>query len=520
MTALDRIIHRALAKAPDERYPDAAAMASDLRSVARAGDAEPGHARAVTRVMVLPFRLLRPDPDIEFLAFGLADAITNSISSIESLVVRSTLTAAQYASAAPDVARIAMDANVDIVIAGTLLRAHNQVRVSTQLVDAETGAVRWSDISQFAIDDIFALQDALSRRIVESLAVPLSARERRALSRDVPASAKAYEFYLRGNQLSADAKSWELARDLYLQALQEDPHYAPAWARLGRQCRVLAKYGVDATENLARAESALNRALDLNPDLSIADHFYSQLEMESGRSQEAMVRLLRRAATRTSDPDLFAALVSACRYCGLLQPSSAAHERARRLDPHVRTSVHYTYMAAGDYARAAQEGGSEIDLTFWSLYWSGERERAIAAAEADLRKATGMKLELIIRATIGELRGIPEPGALRRAIDDLIDSGFHDPEGLFMWGTLLSSYGESDRALELVVHAVDRGFLPIAMLTRHPALEPLRGRSEFDAVVEKARAGQRAAYDAFVAAGGVRLLGAGENASDPTVRVS
>ena len=73
--------------------------------------------------MVLPFRLLRPDAEIDFLAFSLADAVTNSLSPLESLVVRSTLAAARYASNAPDLQTIADEAKVDVVLSGTLLRA-------------------------------------------------------------------------------------------------------------------------------------------------------------------------------------------------------------------------------------------------------------------------------------------------------------------------------------------------------------------------------------------------------------
>ena len=72
--------------------------------------------------------------------------------------------------------------------------------------------------------------------------LPLTAHEQHMLHRDVPASAKAYEYFLRGNQLSYDAKQWSVARDLYLRCVDEDPRYAPAWARLGRIHHVMAKY--------------------------------------------------------------------------------------------------------------------------------------------------------------------------------------------------------------------------------------------------------------------------------------
>ena len=159
VAAADRVIHRALAKSPADRYVNAAAMAEDLRTALVAEGSE-GHrgARPVTRLMVLPFRLLRPDVEIDFLAFSLADAITNSLAPLESLVVRSTLTAARFASNAPDLRTIADEAKVDVVLSGTLLRAGEQLRVSAQLLEAPSGTdslvhtrhrSRWETSSSF-----------------------------------------------------------------------------------------------------------------------------------------------------------------------------------------------------------------------------------------------------------------------------------------------------------------------------------------------------------------------------------
>src|SRR4029077_11334886 len=133
-----------LAKLPAERYTSAEAMAEDLRTALLAVGSE-GHrgVRPVTRLMVLPFRLLRPDAEIDFLTFSLADAVTNSLSPLESLVVRSTLAAARFASNAPDLQAIANEAKVDVVLGGTLLRAGEVLRVSAQLLEAPSGTVLW-----------------------------------------------------------------------------------------------------------------------------------------------------------------------------------------------------------------------------------------------------------------------------------------------------------------------------------------------------------------------------------------
>ena len=231
IAAVDRVIHRALAKKPEDRYQTAEAMAHDLRQtlLVPSDSGEALQARPMTRLIVLPFRVLRPDPDTDFLAFSLSDAITASLSGLQSLVVRSSLAASRFSSEAPDLKAMAEQVEVDIVLVGTLIRAGDQLRVSSQLLEARAGTVLWSHSSQVALGDIFQLQDDLAHRIVGSLSLPLTAREHALLKHDMPASAAAYEYYLRANQRSNEPKNWVVARDLYLRCVEDDPRYALAW---------------------------------------------------------------------------------------------------------------------------------------------------------------------------------------------------------------------------------------------------------------------------------------------------
>src|SRR5262249_2306717 len=161
------------------------------------------------------------------------------------------------------------------------------------------------------------------------LSLPLAGRERGALQRDVPASAKAYELFLRANEIGRGPTGSPIARDLYLEALKMDPQYAPAWAELGRIYRLLGKYGVgDGAENELRAADALQRALELNPDLTKAQGYQGAFDVERGQSVEVMERFLRRLPSQRSNPDLLTALVHVCRYTGLLEASVAASAEA------------------------------------------------------------------------------------------------------------------------------------------------------------------------------------------------
>ena len=185
------------------------------------------------------------------------------------------------------------------MLLGTLMRAGTQLRVTTQLVDASAATVVWSHTAQAPVGDLFSLQDDLTGRIVESLSLPLTARERKMLKQDVPSSPAAYELYLRANEMSRDSRQWYAALETYERCISEDPGYAPGWAGAGRMHRMIGKYVEDQThDRLARAEQALKRALELNPDLSSTENVLAHLEVDLGRAEESMVRLLRRAKER------------------------------------------------------------------------------------------------------------------------------------------------------------------------------------------------------------------------------
>ena len=193
------MIRRALAKKPAERPATAEAMADELRDVRTGDDDTPVSTRALTRLVVLPFRMLRPDPETDFLAFSLADAITTSLTGIGSLVVRSSATAARFAGSTPDFKALAEEADVDRVVTGTLLRSGDELRAVAQLVEAPGGTVITSHTAQSPLGDLFHLQDDLARRMVEALSLPLGGGLK-SPAPDAPGNPRAYELYLRANE--------------------------------------------------------------------------------------------------------------------------------------------------------------------------------------------------------------------------------------------------------------------------------------------------------------------------------
>ncbi len=513
VVALDRVIRRALAKDPAARPASADAMAAELRAVhGLGGDDTPALARALTRIVVLPFRILRADPETDFLAFSLPDAIATSLARARTLVVRSSATAARFAGEAADLKAVAAEADVDRVVMGTLLRAGDQLRATAQLVEAPGGTLLTSHTVQSPLGDLFALQDDIARRVAEALSLPLGGEDASPTPK-APHDARAYRLYLEANELSRRYDQLGRARELYQQCLDLDPGFAPAWAQLGRCHRVIGKYIDDTPDSPERAERAFERALELDQRLSIAHKFYAQLQADQGQAIEAAVRLLREAGRHGNDPELFAGLVHACRYCGLFDQAIAAHEEARRLDPNVPTSIAQTILMTGDIERLlaserqASAGSGDEGIRIIGLGLAGRREAARRSL-LEMRKAPNIAT---FRAWTDYLAAW-----LDRRVEDMASemSSFRslkimdDPEAIFQEGWLLCDVGDHGHGLVHLQRAVARGYFVAPTLAGRPQFDALRGDAKFLRLLADAETGRRRALEAFRQAGGDELLGA------------
>ena len=511
VAAIDRVIRRALSKRPSDRFASATEMVDELRGVRGAQGTEMvALAQTLTRIVVLPFRVLGQDEEAKFLAFSLPDAIAGSLSATNSVIVRSSASAVRFAGEAPDLKALAAEADVDRVVMGTLLRSGGQLRVSAQLVEAPSGTLLTSHTAQSSMSDLFQLQDEISRRVVETLSLALT-RGSPSPRPDVPQDARAYELYLRANELARTYDGLARARELYERCLELDPAFAPAWAHLGRCHRVIGKYIDGSTDTERQAEAAFRRALELNPRLSVAHKYYANLEADIGQATRAMVRLLSEANRHGNDAELFAGLVHACRYCGLFDEALAAHAEARRLDPNVPTSLEQTLLMMGEVDRLlAVEmplvvAGADDGIRVIGLGLAGRRDEArrmLIAMRGSLRIPAfrswtaylmawldGRPAEMVRDASLGQIK-----------IQD-------DPEAMFQQGWLLCDAGQYDGGFDYLRRAVSKGYFVASTLSGRPQFDALRGQPEFEAVLAEAEEGRRNALAAFNDAGGTRLLG-------------
>lgn len=320
-------------------------------------------------------------------------------------------------------------------------------------------------------------------------------------------SVRAQELFARANQVSDEADRWEAARDLYEACVQDSPRFAPAWARLARCHRVIAKYtAARAVREHARAQAvrAFEQALALEPELPVAHSLYAQLEVDLGMAQEATVRLLALLARQGPNADAYSGLVHSLRFCGLLEASRTAYHRARALDPTIVTSVAHTCWLLGDYDTALAETTGDIGyVTGLALASMGRQTDAIAALrwrERDTRDNRARAFLVSLRAAL-EGDSDQSVAALQRAEIELADA-----EARYYIARTYARLGHVEAARAAITRAIDEGYICYPALVSDPWLESLRQSGALGPAVAAARAHHERTRRVFEEADGDRLI--------------
>ena len=224
-------------------------------------------------IAVLPLRSVGGDPSDDFLGLGVADAIITKVSQVADLTVRPTSAVRKYASVDSDALEAARQLQVDAVLDGTVQRSGNRLRVSFNLLRVSDGASLWAEAFDQNFTDIFAMQDKVAQQVAERLQRRLSNRDQERLARRETVSAVAYEYLLRGNY-SFDKREFvatpdlEMAIAMFKKAIELDPNYALAYARLAYGFTWKALFtDIENPQWIELARDNLRRAESLNPNL-------------------------------------------------------------------------------------------------------------------------------------------------------------------------------------------------------------------------------------------------------------
>ena len=242
-------------------------------------------------IAVLPFDNLSPDPENEYFSLGITEDIITQLSKIPDLRVTSRTSAMRYQDSEKSVREIARELQVASILAGSVRRVGNQVRITAQLIDSKTDEHLWAETYDREIEDIFAIQSDVAEQIASSLKVELSPEDRARIERKPTESLTAYDYYLKGRDhyYSYSRENNEQAIEFFNEALEVDPDYALAHGGLAdAYAQRWLWYGF-SEEWLDSAIEESNKAVALDPDLA-----------ETYEAEGLVQRLLRDARERES----------------------------------------------------------------------------------------------------------------------------------------------------------------------------------------------------------------------------
>jgi serine/threonine protein kinase/Tfp pilus assembly protein PilF len=303
---LGRILSKALEKDRNLRYQAATDFKTDLlrlkrdtesggRRAADSSDSRPGAtSKAPDRsIAVLYFENLSGVKEDEYLRDGVTEDIITELSKIKGLKILSRPTVLPYRDKSVTAAQVGQQLNAAFVLAGSIRRAGNRLRITSQLVDAPTDSLVWSERYDREMADVFEVQDEIARKIAQALRITLSPQEQEALAVRPTDNLQAYDLYLRGKSYARrmTRQDSEFALQMFENAVALDPSFAMAYAAIANASAQYHQHFEHTPAWIERAKTASQRASMLGkagPEILVAESWILYAE---GKYEEAIQRV-------------------------------------------------------------------------------------------------------------------------------------------------------------------------------------------------------------------------------------
>lgn len=434
------------------------------------GRANAGAARS--SIAVMPFANLSGDQSKDYFSDGMSEELLNLLARVPGLQVAARTSSFAYKGREVDVREIGKELGVETVLEGSVRQAGDQVRITAQLIDTDTGFHLWSETYDRQMADIFQVQDEIARAIVDKLRIQLAPSDQVAQHQKVPTqNVEAYELYLQGRAVwkKRGEDNLKKAIELYQAALARDPGFARAHAALASAYVVMPGYTDDENDQekfFGLAETSARQALAIDPNIGEAHAVLAQLNADRGDLLDAESGFFFAISLEPNEPTphhWYSLLLSKVGRVGAALDQA---RRAQELDPTspiLAANLANIYLQQGNDEEALRYGRMAKDLGIGNG-GGGNVEAAVALRRKQWSE--GEKLLLAQHGVPEELKplvhqfieGLSDPSARPRVIASLRKT---DP-ALISQAKLVdvySSLGDVDLAYQVMFETLDKDHL-------------------------------------------------------------
>jgi len=498
---LASVISKTLQKDPRQRYQTARELVSDLKAAMAAGIQLPKQEKSI---VVLPFENLSPDPDQEYFSDGLTEEVISDLSAVRSLRVISRSSAMTFKGTKKKIPEIAREVNVQYVLEGSVRKAGNSLRITAQLIDAESDAHIWADKYSGTLDDVFEIQEKVSRSIVDSLKLKLTAEECRKIAERPIENVEAYECYLRAvhqiYRFSEDAL--EIALQYLQNAINVIGDNALLHSAMAFAFWQYVNMGVKQEDYIAKAQESVRKALACDPDFPQAHAMLGFICQVFEGNQRESIRHFKRALE--SNPDEYLALkglaLSLTEYMGKISEAVPLVERLIQVDPLDPSNYLIQgrlYFYGGEYESAVRSfyRGYQLDprnvslmqMYSWSLAYEKRIDEALSIIEQTVKvspESAFTRCSLLLKYALLN----DKDKAHEQITPELRKTCNRDAAFSHVLGVMLARIDERNDALDWIENAVNRGFINYPLLSeKDPWLANLRGEERFKKLMERVK---------------------------------
>ncbi len=450
------------------------------------------HVSVLESIAVLPFANSKPDVDTDFLGFALANQIIGDLTNLDKFTILPAGSIRKYRNQTIDPIYIGGELVVDYVLSGNYLKENNEIRLNVELIEVANKQLIWRESIHVDYSNTFALQDRVAQKVAKGLKVGFRQNSSTDKFQDIPNSALAYEYYLRGISYPFSNQGHKLAVEMLGKSIQLDANYAPAYAHLGNHRRLLEQHGRVIVSGLESAEWYYNKALELNPELIEAMSNLVSLYTETNRIEKAVLVTRKMLKINPNNAQAHFSLGYIYRYAGMLDEAIKEMEIALTISPNNSRfrSIVATYVSAGRYKQALSkvyldEGDYGIGYSGIIAFNQESNTLALERFKQVLAIDPNGIWGLIAQVYIAVINNDKSAGLM--ALNKMVKTNIVDAENYFYFSNFYALLGEEKSCIEMLTKAVNTGYFNYPHISQNQSFNFIQSNPQFIAILEKAK---------------------------------